>query len=54
MLAAEGISPLDAHLDLHFRLMHHDLLAELVDAACCFRSKGGVKRLDALKRQVGP
>lgn len=53
MLVAEGVGPVQAHLDLHFRLMHHDLLAELIEATCCFKSLGGIRWLDARqKRQV--
>lgn len=53
MLVAEGVSPVQAHLDLHFRLMHHDLLAELIEATCGFKYLGGIRMLDArYRRQV--
>lgn len=53
VLVAEGVGPVNAHLDLHFRLMHHDLLAELIDATCSFKALGGIGMLEARqKRQV--
>lgn len=53
VLVAEGVGAVQAHLDLHFRLMHHDLLAELIDATCCFKALGGIGMLNARqKRQV--
>jgi hypothetical protein len=51
VLVAEGVGPVQAHLDLHFRLMQHDLLAELVDATCCFKDLGGIKWLDDRQRR---
>jgi hypothetical protein len=48
-LVAEGVSPTDAHLDLHFRLTHHDLLADLIDAVGSMKDAGGIAGLDARK-----
>jgi hypothetical protein len=51
VLVAEGVGAVQAHLDLHFRLMHHDLLAELIDATCCFKALGGIGMLNARQRR---
>jgi hypothetical protein len=48
-LAADSISPSDAQLDLHFRLTHHDLLADLIDAVASFKEAGGIAGLDTRK-----
>lgn len=46
-LVAEGIPEVDAHIDLHFRLGHHDLLADIIDAVQMFQYEGGIAGLDA-------
>lgn len=51
VLAAEGVGPVQAHLDLHFRLMHYELLADLISATCCFKSLGGIRWLDMRERR---
>jgi hypothetical protein len=34
--------------------MHHDLLAELIESTCCFKSLGGISMLNSRdRRQVG-
>jgi hypothetical protein len=43
------VSATDAHLDLHFRLTHHDLLADLIDAVGSMKDAGGIAGLDARK-----
>lgn len=45
----EGLSAVDAHLDLHFRLTHHDLLADLIDSVGKMRDAGGIGGLNARK-----
>jgi hypothetical protein len=54
VLVAEGVTPVQAHMDVHFRLMHHDLLAELIGSTCSFKALGGIGMLNARdRRQVG-
>lgn len=46
-LVADDLSAVDAHIDLHFRLGHHDLLADLIDAVQMFKYEGGITGLEA-------
>lgn len=46
-MVADGVTAVDAHIDLHFRLGHHDLLADLMEAVQMFKYDGGITGLDA-------
>jgi hypothetical protein len=45
--APNTVSAVAGHLDLHFRLMRQDLLADLCDAAARLKAEGGILGLDA-------
>ncbi len=46
---AISLEPWQGHLDMHFRLMRHDLLADLNDSVLQFKEQGGVRKLQASK-----